>query len=48
MTAEPDYRHGTPSKTGVLLINLGTPDAPTAKALRPYLKGRNNPPRNMH
>ncbi|SFK57750.1 ferrochelatase [Nitrosomonas aestuarii] len=38
MTAEPDYRHGTPSKTGVLLINLGTPDAPTAKALRPYLK----------
>ena len=24
--------------TGVLLIQLGTPDAPTAKALRPYLK----------
>src|SRR5262245_66018821 len=24
--------------TGVLLIQLGTPDAPTAKALRPYLR----------
>lgn len=24
-------------KTGVLLVNLGTPDAPTTKALRPYL-----------
>lgn len=25
-------------KTGVLLLNLGTPAAPTARALRPYLK----------
>lgn len=25
-------------KTGVLLINLGTPDAPTAQAIRPYLR----------
>ena len=25
-------------KVGVLLVNLGTPEAPTAKALRPYLK----------
>lgn len=25
-------------KRGILLTNLGTPDAPTAKALRPYLK----------
>ena len=33
-----DYDHGTPSLTGVLLTNLGTPEAPTAKALRPYLK----------
>ncbi len=24
--------------TGILLVNLGTPDAPTAKALRPYLR----------
>lgn len=35
---EPPYRHGNPAKIGVLLINLGTPDAPTARALRPYLK----------
>ena len=32
------YDHGTPPLTGVLLTNLGTPEAPTAKALRPYLK----------
>lgn len=38
MLAEPAYQHGTLNKIGVLLINLGTPDAPTAKALRPYLK----------
>lgn len=35
---EPPFKHGTTPRTGVLLINLGTPDAPTAKALRPYLK----------
>lgn len=35
---EPGFRHGTPEKTGILLINLGTPDAPTAQAVRPYLK----------
>ncbi len=35
---EPVYNHGTAEKTAVLLINLGTPDAPTAKAVRPYLK----------
>lgn len=35
---EPPYRHGTLERVGILLINLGTPDAPTAKALRPYLK----------
>ena len=34
---EPAYVHGTPSRTGVLLVNLGTPAAPTAAALRPYL-----------
>jgi ferrochelatase len=28
----------TERKTGLLLINLGTPDAPTAAALRPYLR----------
>ncbi len=35
---EPDYQHGDQLKVGILLANLGTPDAPTAKALRPYLK----------
>ena len=35
---EPAYTHGTPVKTGILLVNLGTPDAPTAEAVRPYLK----------
>ncbi|HNS58566.1 MULTISPECIES: ferrochelatase [Nitrosomonas] len=38
MLPEPAYRHGSVGKTGVLMINLGTPDAPTAKALRAYLK----------
>lgn len=33
----PDYEHGKPSATGVLLVNLGTPDAPTPRALRRYL-----------
>jgi protoporphyrin/coproporphyrin ferrochelatase len=35
---EPAYSHGTPVKTGILLVNLGTPDAPTTEAVRPYLK----------
>ena len=34
---EPAYAHGTPPRTGILLVNLGTPAAPTAAALRPYL-----------
>lgn len=34
----PDYKHGTPAVTGVLLTNLGTPDAPTTSAVRRYLK----------
>jgi ferrochelatase len=34
---EPHYTHGQTPKTGVLLCNLGTPDAPTATALRSYL-----------
>lgn len=38
MQPEPAYQHGSMKRIGVLLINLGTPDAPTAKALRPYLK----------
>lgn len=35
---EPPYSHGTPARVGVLLVNLGTPDAPTPKALRRYLR----------
>ena len=34
---EPPYQHGTRSRIGVLAINLGTPEAPTAPALREYL-----------
>jgi ferrochelatase len=37
-TPEPAFRHDQPSRIGILLINLGTPEAPTAQALRPYLK----------
>lgn len=35
---EPPFTHGQTARTGILLINLGTPEAPTAQALRPYLK----------
>jgi len=35
---EPALPHGTPERTAVLLVNLGTPDAPTAPALRRYLR----------
>lgn len=35
---EAEFSHDYTPKTGVLLLNLGTPEAPTAKALRPYLK----------
>ena len=38
---EPPFTHGQPAKaagtTAVLYCNLGTPEAPTAAALRPYL-----------
>ena len=34
---EPAHRHGSPTRTAVLLVNLGTPDAPTPAALRRYL-----------
>ena len=32
------YRHGSPARIGVVLVNLGTPDAPTPAAVRRYLK----------
>lgn len=35
---EAPFRHGSLLRVGVLLVNLGTPDAPTAPALRRYLK----------
>ncbi|MFA7350775.1 MAG: ferrochelatase [Methylotenera sp.] len=35
---EPKYEHGDQLKVGILIANLGTPEAPTAKALRPYLR----------
>jgi ferrochelatase len=34
---EPPFQHGDPTSTAVLLVNLGTPDAPTPAALRRYL-----------
>ena len=33
-----DTPHRLPARTGVLLVNLGTPDAPTAPAIRRYLR----------
>ena len=35
---EPPFDHSQPTRAAVLLINLGTPAAPTAAAVRPYLK----------
>ena len=34
---EPTYTHGQPPRTAILYCNLGTPEAPTAAALRRYL-----------
>ena len=34
---EPAHVHGQPARTAVLLVNLGTPDAPTATQVRRYL-----------
>ena len=33
----PEYRHDSPSCTGILITNLGTPDEPTAASVRKYL-----------
>ena len=35
--SEPPYQHGDQLKVGILLANLGTPDAADAKSLRRYL-----------
>jgi ferrochelatase len=34
---DPDHDHAQPPRMGVLLVNLGTPDAPTVPAVRRYL-----------
>ena len=36
-SSEPEYRHGSTTRIGLLLVNLGTPAAPTATAVRQYL-----------
>ena len=35
---EPEYQHDAIAGTGILLVNLGTPSAPTVMAVRAYLK----------
>jgi len=35
---EPHYSHGSRLRVGVLLVNLGTPDAPDGPSLKRYLK----------
>ncbi|TFW20644.1 ferrochelatase [Duganella callida] len=35
---EPSHKHGTVSRSAIVLVNLGTPDAPTRSAVRRYLK----------
>ena len=35
--SEPQFKHGGAARVGVLVVNLGTPDAPTPAALRRYL-----------
>ena len=36
--ASPPYEHGSPESLGVLLVNLGTPDAPSTAAVRRFLR----------
>lgn len=36
--ANPKYEHDSPDALGVLVVNLGTPDAPTTSAVRRYLR----------
>lgn len=37
-TAQKSFDHEQPVATGILMVNLGTPDAPTTSAVRRYLK----------
>jgi ferrochelatase len=34
----PEYTHGSSDLTGILIVNLGTPDAPSTSAVRRFLK----------
>lgn len=34
----PEYSHGSSDVTGILIVNLGTPDAPSTSAVRQFLK----------
>ncbi len=36
-SGNPEFNHSAPPSTGILVTNLGTPDAPTPTALRKYL-----------
>ncbi|MFH1602831.1 MAG: ferrochelatase [Pseudomonadota bacterium] len=45
--AEPAFAHATPARTAILLVNLGTPEAPTRKAARRYLKEFLSDPRGV-
>ncbi len=38
MKNDSNFKHGTQLKTGILLLNLGTPDAATPAAIRRYLR----------
>ena len=37
-SAEPEYEHGSKGRAAVLLVNLGTPSAPSASAVRRFLR----------
>ena len=43
--SSPPYEHGNPDSLGVLVVNLGTPDEPTAGAVRRYLRQFPSDPR---
>ena len=45
MYSKPPFSNDKPPVTGILLVNLGTPDAPTTKDVRRYLKEFLNDPR---
>ncbi|MCW9013458.1 MAG: ferrochelatase [Gammaproteobacteria bacterium] len=37
ISKDPNYLHGPQERIGILLVNLGSPEAPTPKALKKYL-----------